>query len=446
MQKTNYKTIALIIGLIAFSFLFVWYVFAQVWDEPGCAPPGCNVPAPLNVSINAQSKEGALVVGNNAAVTTSLIARYGKVGIGDSTPDAKLDVEGEARFDYSGGSTTIRDFSGVQVFNAEGTNGEVRLGAAWGNPGVYSSGDLHLLPGGGSGIYIKSDGYVGIGTTPTTTKLDVQGGTTSAIRAVTTGTYGVYGSGSSRGVEGHGAIGVYGWSGTDYGVYGWGPTGVIGISSGPGVPTANAGVRGAGSTVGVYGWSDTYGVYGYGWTYDFYAAGPGINYGPFTGGHEVKLGEDFSKDTKEGLIVSVTGESQIRKDDKGEVSLSSTLPTIELSSLPNDPAVLGVFVGEQPLPEDHWYKPKKEERFGVVNALGEGRVLVTNANGYIQAGDYITTSSIPGYGQKQDDDILHSYTLGKATENVNWEKITETITFEGKVYKIYLIAVVYTSG
>jgi hypothetical protein len=47
---------------------------------------------------------------------------------------------------------------------------------------------------------------------------------------------------------------------------------------------------------------------------------------------------------------------------------------------------------------------------------------------------------------KQDDDLLHSYTLGKATEDVDWDNVTETISFNGKEYKAYLIAVVYTSG
>ena len=50
------------------------------------------------------------------------------------------------------------------------------------------------------------------------------------------------------------------------------------------------------------------------------------------------------------------------------------------------------------------------------------------------------------YGQKQDDDLLRSCTLGKATENVDWDSVTETIEFNGQTFKIYLIAVVYKSG
>jgi len=82
----------------------------------------------------------------------------------------------------------------------------------------------------------------------------------------------------------------------------------------------------------------------------------------------------------------------------------------------------------------------------MVNALGDGRAWVSNINGNIEVGDYITTSLIPGYGQRQDDDLLHSYTLGKATETVDWDSVTETVQFNGKTFKIYLIAVVYTSG
>jgi hypothetical protein len=40
-------------------------------------------------------------------------------------------------------------------------------------------------------------------------------------------------------------------------------------------------------------------------------------------------------------------------------------------------------------------------------------------------GDYITTSSMPGKGMKQDDDLLHNYTVAKARENVTFSSPTE---------------------
>jgi hypothetical protein len=95
-------------------------------------------------------------------------------------------AKGEAKFTYSGGYTTIKDYSGVQVYNPEGTTGQVRLGAAWGKPGVYSSGALYLFSD-TTGVYIgdsnsekmfvRADGNVGIGTTnPGSYRLYVSGG------------------------------------------------------------------------------------------------------------------------------------------------------------------------------------------------------------------------------------------------------------------------------
>ncbi|MEA1865913.1 MAG: hypothetical protein U9N46_12145 [Euryarchaeota archaeon] len=199
----------------------------------------------------------------------------------------------------------------------------------------------------------------------------------------------------------------------------------------------------------VYGWSEqSVGVRGNGNTYDFYADGAGTNYGPFTGAHEVKLSADFPENVTPGMIVSVTGGTQVRQIDGRNISFSSTLPTVQLSDTPDDSKVLGVLISESPLPEEHWYidELNERDRFGIVNALGDGRVWVTDINGGIEAGDYITTSLVAGYGQKQNDDLLHSYTLGKAIESVNWSKLTTTVGFNGQICNAYPIAVVYTSG
>jgi hypothetical protein len=301
---------------------------------------------------------------------------------------------------------------------------------------------------------------VGIGTTsPGDMRLYVQGDQ-----------YGIYASGDFLGVyggsESGGWCGVYGESPDGYGVYGRSVNseGVKGESpDGYGVhgrSTNNIGVYGESTTsiavggissnsIGVSGVSNSsIGVRGHGQTFDFYAAGPGTNYGPFTGAHEVEFSDDFPENFKSGMIVSVTGETEIRKTDEGKISFSTTLPTVQLSDTPDDSKVFGVLISECPLGKDHWYfnEVDKDDRFGIANALGEGRVWVTSINGDINAGDYITTSAIAGYGQRQNDDVLHSYTLGKAIENIDWSKVTETIEFNGKTYKAYPIAVVYTSG
>ena len=71
---------------------------------------------------------------------------------------------------------------------------------------------------------------------------------------------------------------------------------------------------------------------------------------------------------------------------------------------------------------------------------------VCSAAGPIEMGDYITTSAIPGYGQNQHDEAPKAWTVGKVIESVDWNAVTETIEHDGQVYKVYLIAVVYTCG
>jgi len=324
----------------------------------------------------------------NWDILTALYSN-GCVGIGTTNPIRALHVNGEV-------SITRSDrVAFINVSDPSGNNG----GTIW-LRGLTSNGSAS------TDATVLISGKVGIGTTGPSWPLHVVTSSGNAIRGESQGV-GMWGKGVNDGVYGEGGL---------------------------------RGVTGSGSMEGVRG-SGASGAY------DFYAAGPGTNYGPFTGAHEVKLSYDFPKDVREGLIISVTGKVQIRKDEKGKISISSTLPTIKLSNKPNDKNIFGVLISQSPfLPQDHWYKAKKNERFGIVNALGEGRVWVSNFNGDIRAGDYITTSSIPGYGQKQDDDILHSYTLGKATEDVDWEKVSETVKYNGKTYKTYLIGVVYTSG
>ena len=67
-----------------------------------------------------------------------------------------------------------------------------------------------------------------------------------------------------------------------------------------------------------------------------------------------------------------------------------------------------------------------------VNSVGEGGIWVSNINGNIQNGDYITTSEFKGIGLRQDDDILHNYTVAKATMDCNFEN--ESVAFIACTY------------
>ena len=64
-------------------------------------------------------------------------------------------------------------------------------------------------------------------------------------------------------------------------------------------------------------------------------------------------------------------------------------------------------------------------KFVFTNSLGEGLINVCGENGNIEIGDLISSSSIPGKGMKQADDIIRSYTVAKARESVTFSSPTE---------------------
>jgi hypothetical protein len=55
----------------------------------------------------------------------------------------------------------------------------------------------------------------------------------------------------------------------------------------------------------------------------------------------------------------------------------------------------------------------------IVNSVGEGAICVCNTNGNIE--NYIQSSDVLGYGEKQDEDLLHNYTVAKAVMDCTFE-------------------------
>ena len=56
-----------------------------------------------------------------------------------------------------------------------------------------------------------------------------------------------------------------------------------------------------------------------------------------------------------------------------------------------------------------------------INSIGEGAIWIVNTNGNLENGDYIQSSDVIGLGEKQDDDILHNYTVAKITCDCNFD-------------------------
>ncbi|MFH1259017.1 MAG: hypothetical protein ABII74_04265 [Elusimicrobiota bacterium] len=139
-KQISPKIISITAVILVAVFAFVFYILA--WTEPSAIPPSANISSPINVGTTTQYKLGALGVGGvfqadsltYTATSTYLAALGGKVGIGTTGPDRKLDVldsgGNQLRLTYTDG-TTYTDFgvnaSGFLTINPSGT--QVIIGA-----------------------------------------------------------------------------------------------------------------------------------------------------------------------------------------------------------------------------------------------------------------------------------------------------------------------------
>lgn len=165
----------------------------------------------------------------------------------------------------------------------------------------------------------------------------------------------------------------------------------------------------ADSGVGVNASSDT--------NYAFYAQhGP---YGPFTGAHDALIPKK---------VKAVAGDVVVDKRIVSHGGISDAISIVDISTVPRMKTVLGVLTIRRPLKKKERptaLSPKDLKRFqrryqrAIINAVGEGLINVCMDNGPIEAGDLLCTSRTPGKAMKQDDDVVRSYTVGKAREGAS---------------------------
>ena len=199
----------------------------------------------------------------------------------------------------------------------------------------------------------------------------------------------------------------------------------------------------------------------------FYIDGLGNIGQTFTGQHWVVYkqinDEDMGGNEYIGKIAYSSGEIFNKPD------INEALPVIKLCDTERDPRVYGVmtvlprlalgarqfFEFGKPYHESSrgdmkkdrsTYSPDSLYHKARVNSIGEGQVWVTNYNGEVSNGDYITSSAVAGFGMRQDDDILHNYTVAKCVEEIGWDSIDSIVDHEGTEYKKYLTACTYHCG
>ena len=161
---------------------------------------------------------------------------------------------------------------------------------------------------------------------------------------------------------------------------------------------------------------------------------------PFTGAHEGLV--DPTEVFEEGDIV-------VDVQVLAKSSVSDTITKVTKSTAVNQKSVVGVYNKhdyEDWIPTSmvdlttdnsgnlnntsYFIKPEYAEVRSqhlpiLFNSIGEGQINVCGENGDIEIGDLITTSSIPGKGMKQADDLVRNYTVAKAREAVTFSSPTE---------------------
>lgn len=127
-------------------------------------------------------------------------------------------------------------------------------------------------------------------------------------------------------------------------------------------------------------------------------------------------------------------------------------PMIKLSNKSHDKSVLGVIVDCEDNSREYIngsfktiYNQDDNINRVILSMSGIGSVWITDMNGILENGDFITTSTIPGYGMKQDNsNICYNHSWAKITHDCNFEPeikvLQQPVDFNknGPVFKPYL--------
>jgi hypothetical protein len=140
----------------------------------------------------------------------------------------------------------------------------------------------------------------------------------------------------------------------------------------------------------------------------------------------------------EGLIVSANKNQYFDIQEEivtgvRAIKINESLPLVSISNVAYDKSCFGVISGSEDTNDREYsqgsfvsvFKKQEGDIRAHINSVGEGAIWVTNLNGTLESGDYITTSNVAGYGQKQDSEFLANYTVAKITMDCDFNPSTQ---------------------
>lgn len=152
----------------------------------------------------------------------------------------------------------------------------------------------------------------------------------------------------------------------------------------------------------------------------------------FTGQHRISFNNIVNKNNINDYIglIACSTDNFFNLNNEIDPTINESLPICELSSKENQKSVYGVISNAEDdnlIAKFHMIamtvsKTNLNENRISVNSLGEGALWICNSNGNLENGDYISSSIIPGYGQKQtlNEGILCNFTVAKITGNCDF--------------------------
>lgn len=160
----------------------------------------------------------------------------------------------------------------------------------------------------------------------------------------------------------------------------------------------------------------------------------------FTGQHRYLPTKNFhqtlsflEEDDYTGLLVQSTGTiqnmqwDQTIKPKQSDYEIDEALSVIEPTQSYKSKTVVGVICGMEQGDTRRYQsgmfimekKIYEGDRRYIVNSLGEGALwVIYEPHNVVYNGDLLCSSPIPGFASRQNDDIVHSYTVAKATGDI----------------------------